>query len=180
MSLKPEPVPPVPEEAARSAHGAFPPATVAMRLRDTICLLSTDDNFIDRSPTHGQPAEAPWRLALVSVLQCTDGLLDRQAADAVRGQIEWTYALSLPLDDADIEAGPLNGATRDRRASQRALSHAGIRLLRPGPEAAASGGAAPGKAAPFRPHPPHRAARRSAAPPACADINRRCDAARPA
>lgn len=177
MSLKPEPVPPVPEETARSAHGAFRQATVTMRMRDAIGHLSTDDHFTDRSLTQGQPAEAPWRLALVSVLQFIDGLLDRQAADAVRGRIEWTYALSLPLDDAD--AGPLDGAPRDRHASQRALSHMGIRLLRPGPEAA-SGGAAPCKVSPFRPHPPHRAAQRSAAPPACADINRRCDAARPA
>jgi transposase len=34
--------------------------------------------------THcGQPAEAPWRLALVSVMQFMEGLSDRQAANAV-------------------------------------------------------------------------------------------------
>lgn len=47
----------------------------------------------------GQPAIALWRLALVSVMQFAENLSDRQAADAVRAQIDWKYALSLPLDD---------------------------------------------------------------------------------
>jgi transposase len=40
-------------------------------------------------PHRGQPAEAPWRLALVTVLQFADGVTDRQAADAVRRRIDW-------------------------------------------------------------------------------------------
>jgi transposase len=34
----------------------------------------------------GQPAEAPARLALTTVLQFAEGLSDRQAADAVRSR----------------------------------------------------------------------------------------------
>jgi transposase len=33
----------------------------------------------------------------VSVLQFAEGLSDRQAADAVRGRIDWKYALGLEL-----------------------------------------------------------------------------------
>jgi transposase len=55
-----------------------------MRLRDELGSLYTDDQFADLFPTHGQPAEAPWRLALVTVLQFMEHVTDRQAADAVR------------------------------------------------------------------------------------------------
>jgi transposase len=39
--------------------------------------------------TRGQPAEAPWRLALVTIMQYAEGLSDRQAADAVRSRIKF-------------------------------------------------------------------------------------------
>jgi len=38
-------------------------------------------------PRRGQPAEAPWRLALVTVMQYMEDLSDRQAAEAVRERI---------------------------------------------------------------------------------------------
>jgi hypothetical protein len=47
----------------------------------------------------GRPAIAPWRLALVTVMQFSEGLSDRQAAEAVRGRIDWKYALGLQLGD---------------------------------------------------------------------------------
>jgi transposase len=56
------------------------------------------------SPPCGRPAEAPWRLALVSILQYAEGLSDRQAADAVRGRLDWQYALGLELTDAGFDA----------------------------------------------------------------------------
>lgn len=37
----------------------------------------------------GRPAESPGMLALVSVLQFVEGLTDAQAADAVRGRVDW-------------------------------------------------------------------------------------------
>src|SRR2546427_3646041 len=47
-------------------------------------------------PPEGRPVEvAPWRLALVMVMQYIEGLTDRQAADAVRRCMDWKYALSL-------------------------------------------------------------------------------------
>ena len=45
------------------------------------------------------PAEAPGRLAWVTVLQFVEGLSDRAAADAVRGRLDWKYVLGLELTD---------------------------------------------------------------------------------
>lgn len=51
----------------------------------------------------GQPGLAPWRPALVTVLQFAEGLFDRQANEAVRGRIDWKYALGLELEDAGFD-----------------------------------------------------------------------------
>src|SRR6266540_603175 len=56
----------------------------------------------------GRPAVSPARLALVSVLQFAEGLSDRQAADAVRGRIDWKYALGLELTDTGFDASVLS------------------------------------------------------------------------
>jgi transposase len=103
MSLKSMPIPPVPEETARVAHAVFPRGNVLMQLRDTLGTIYTDEQFADLFPTHGQPAEAPWRLALVTVFQFLEHLTDRQAADAVRSRLDWKYALSLELTDAGFD-----------------------------------------------------------------------------
>src|SRR5262249_52879715 len=103
MSLKTLPVPPIPEETTRIARAAFPCGTLCLQLRDTLGALYTDADFADLFPTRGQPAEAPWRLALVTVLQFVEGLPDRQAADAVRSRLDWKYALSLELGDPGFD-----------------------------------------------------------------------------
>jgi len=108
MSLQPQPVCPVPEETARIARAAFPRGNVYMRVRDALGSLYSDETFADLFPTRGQPAETPWRLALVTVMQFAEGLPDRQAADAVRGRIDWKYALGLELDDAGFDASVLS------------------------------------------------------------------------
>jgi transposase len=74
-----------------------------MQLRDTLGTIYTDEQFADLFPTHGQPAEAPWRLALVTVFQFMEHLTDRQAADAVRSRLDWKYVLSLNLTDAGFD-----------------------------------------------------------------------------
>src|SRR6266446_2751248 len=103
MSLKSLPIPPVSEEIARVAHAVFPRGNVFMQVRDTLGTIYTDEAFADLFPTHGQPAEAPWRLALVTVFQCMENLTDRQAADAVRDRLAWKYALSLELTDVGFD-----------------------------------------------------------------------------
>jgi len=103
MSLKSLPLPPIPEEIARVAHAIFPRGNVFIQVRDTLGAIYTDEVFADLFPTHGQPALAPWRLALVTVFQFMEGLTDRQAADAVRDRLAWKYALSLELTDAGFD-----------------------------------------------------------------------------
>ena len=99
MSLKPEPIGPVPEETTRVARAAFPKGTTFTRMRDEIGVVWGDEDFAGLFPTRGQPALAPWRLALVTLMQFAEGLSDRQAADAVRSRIDWKYALGLDLID---------------------------------------------------------------------------------
>ena len=69
-------------------------------LRAEFGTLYTDQLFTDLYPSEGRPVKvAPWRLALVVVMQYMEGLTDRQAADAVRRCIAWQYVLSLDLHD---------------------------------------------------------------------------------
>jgi transposase len=103
MSLKVLPIPPVPEETDRIVHACFPHGTLVVQLRDALGTLYSDEDLADLFPTRGQPAEAPWRLALVTVLQFVEGLPDRQAADAVRSWLDWKYALSLELTDSGFD-----------------------------------------------------------------------------
>src|SRR2546429_4095438 len=103
MSLKSLPIPPIPEEIARVAHVVFPRGNVFIQLRDTLGTIYPDEAFADLFPTHGQPALAPWRLALVTVFQFMEGLTDRQTADAVRDRLAWKYALGLDLCDPGFD-----------------------------------------------------------------------------
>ena len=82
MSLKPEGIGPVPEETARVARAAYPKGNVYLKMRDELGTIYDDTAFAHLFPNNGQPAEAPWRLALVTVLQFAEGLSDRQAAEA--------------------------------------------------------------------------------------------------
>ncbi len=108
MSLHAQLIEPVPEETARVARAAFRRGTPCVQLRDMLGGIYTDASFADLFPRRGQPAEAPWRLALVTVLQFAEGLSDRQAADAVRGRIDWKYALALTLDDPEFNFSVLS------------------------------------------------------------------------
>lgn len=56
-----------------------------------------DSDFADLFSRRGQPAEAPWRLALVTIMQFAEGLTDRQAAEAVATRLDWKYVLGLAV-----------------------------------------------------------------------------------
>ena len=107
MSLHPEPVGPVPEHTAQIARAAFPCGNPYLRVADRLGSIYRDAEFVDLYSKEGQPAEAAWRLALVTLFQFAEGLADRQAADAVRSRIDWKYALRLPLDDPGFDASVL-------------------------------------------------------------------------
>jgi len=124
MSLPVTPLPDVPAETARVARKAFRQGHPWLQLRDELPDLYDDQAFADLYSAVGQPAYAPWRLALVSVLQFAEQLSDQQAADAVRSRLEWKYLLALPLEDEGFDASVLS------EFRTRLLQHeAGTRLF---------------------------------------------------
>lgn len=111
--LRPQAIEAIPTNTARIAKAAFRKGTTVMRLRDLFGTLFSDEDFVGLFPATGQPALAPWRLALVTVFQFLENLTDRQAADAVRGRVDWKYALSLELEDPGFDFSVLS-EFRDR------------------------------------------------------------------
>src|SRR2546425_6014139 len=103
MCLRPDEIGPVPEDTERVARAAFPAGNLYLQIRDTLGTIYDDARFVHLFAARGRPAEAPWRLALVTVLQFAEGLADRQAAEAVRARIDWKYALGLELTDPGFD-----------------------------------------------------------------------------
>jgi transposase len=103
MSLKPHGLEPIPEETCRLVERLCPTGTLVTQLRDALGSIYSDEPFAHLFPKRGRAAEAPWRLALVTVLQAIEGLTDRQAAECVRTRIDWLYALGLPLEDPGFD-----------------------------------------------------------------------------
>jgi transposase len=108
MSIQPQDTYPIPEETRRVAKAAFPKGNVYMWMRDELGELYADQLFAELFPRRGQPAESPGRLAWVTVMQFAEGLSDRQAADAVRGRLDWKYVLGLELTDAGFDFSVLS------------------------------------------------------------------------
>jgi transposase len=108
MSLHAEPVGPIPEETTRVARAAFPKGNVYMQMRDVLGAIYDDASLRSLFAVRGRPAESPWRLALVTVMQFAEGLSDRQAAEAVRARIDWKYALGLELTDPGFDFSVLS------------------------------------------------------------------------
>jgi transposase len=106
--LKPLSVNKIPKETVRVAQAAFPKPSTVMVFRDTFGSIYHDEDFSEHFPNTGQPAYAPWRLALITVFQFLENLTDRQAADAVRGRLDWKYALGLELTDPGFDASVLS------------------------------------------------------------------------
>jgi transposase len=104
MCLRSQPIPPVPDETARVARAAFPNGNTYLQLRDELGTFFVDGDVAALYPARGQPAMAPWRLALVTIFQFMEDLSDRQAATAVRARIDWTYALGLELTDPGFDS----------------------------------------------------------------------------
>ena len=108
MSLRPSLAGAVPASTAMVARAAFPRGNPYMRLRDSLGTVFTDEQFAPLFPSYGQPAEAPWRLAMVTLLQFAENLSDRRAADAARSRIDWKYLLGLELADPGFDASVLS------------------------------------------------------------------------
>jgi hypothetical protein len=88
LAMRPSRLDEIPGETVRNARAAFPHSSLPMRIRDALGPIFEDGQFARLFARCGRPALAPWRLALVSVLQFAEGLSDRQAADALRAWID--------------------------------------------------------------------------------------------
>ncbi len=120
--MQPSPIPPVPEQTAAVARAAFRRGTLCLWLCDEFGPLYDDADCAALFPARGQPALPPWRLALVTVLQFLEELSDRQAADAVRARIDWTYALALELSDPGLDFSVLSEFRTRRRPDASLLA----------------------------------------------------------
>ncbi len=79
-----------------------------MHKQDAFGALYVDEAFVPLFSHRGQPGAAPACLTLVAVMQFAEGLSDRQAANAVRGRIDWKYALGFELTDPGFDASVLS------------------------------------------------------------------------
>ena len=106
--MQPRPWPGVPALTAQVAGAAFPGGSLAIRVRDELGAWCPDEAFAGVYGVRGAPGISPAQLAVVKALQFAEGLTDRQAADAVRGRIDWKYCLGLELADAGFDFSVLS------------------------------------------------------------------------
>ena len=122
MSMQPMPWPVVPALTVLVARAAFPKGSLAVRVRDELGAWCPDEAFAGVYGVRGRPGLSPAQLMVVTVLQFTENLTDRQAADAVRGRIDWKYCLGLELADPGFDFSVLSEfRTRLVRAGREKL-----------------------------------------------------------
>ncbi|ADI13123.1 hypothetical protein SBI_10005 [Streptomyces bingchenggensis BCW-1] len=97
----PEPAPEVARAVRAKYSGRQVPLPVAVR--DRLGELFADAEFAEAFAVTGPRGWSPGRLALVTVLQMAENLTDRQAAEAVRDKLSWSYALGLGLEDPGFD-----------------------------------------------------------------------------
>src|ERR1700752_100826 len=93
VSLRKQPLGPIPENTKQIASRAFKKGNPYIKIADELGDIYDFADFVDLFPRKGQPAEHPVRLVLVTILQFAEALSDREAAEAVRGRIDWKYLL---------------------------------------------------------------------------------------
>jgi transposase len=129
MRPKEDSIAQIPEITACVAHAAFPKGNVYIWMRDELGQIYQNEDFADLYIHRGQPGWSAWRLALVCVMQFVEDLSDRQAAEAVRGRIDWKYALGLELENSGFDYSILS-EFRTRLISGKAEKRLLEKLLR--------------------------------------------------
>jgi transposase len=99
----PEPDPQVAVVIAAMYGGRKTERPLAVLIRERLGQWLADEDFAAAFGARGKPGWSPSRLALVTVLQRTENLTDRLAAEAVRTRIDWKYLLGLALDDPGFD-----------------------------------------------------------------------------
>jgi transposase len=105
------------------AQAAFPKGNRLLKLRNELGSIYADEQFTALYPGLGQPAFSLGRLALATVLQFMEDLIDREAAEAVHSCIDWKYLLSLELQEPGFDYSFLS------EFHQRLIEHAAEHTL---------------------------------------------------
>ena len=95
MSLRPDPIGPVPADTARAVRAAFRKGNLYVRLREELGTIYEDDVFADVFSHTGQPAEA--RLSLSSGVCCNMWRISQIDKPLMRSGPGWignTYSAS--------------------------------------------------------------------------------------
>ncbi|WP_338897335.1 transposase [Streptomyces sp. TG1A-60] len=85
------------------AGAAFPAGSLPIRLRDRLEAVFDDEPYTDAFGVRGAPGLSPAVLSLVTVLQFTEDLTDRQAAAMAVRAIDWKYAIGAELTDPGFD-----------------------------------------------------------------------------
>jgi transposase len=95
VSMQPEPWPEPDSQVAAAVRAIYrrKEFPLAVQVRDMVGEVFPDERFLDLFGVRGRPGYSPGLLALVSVLQATERLTDRQAAEAAGRDLAWKYAL---------------------------------------------------------------------------------------
>jgi transposase len=128
MTLHPTPSDVIPAATAAAAAKAFRKGNLYVRMRDRFGTIFGDEDFAAFYPRRGQPGYAPWRLALVTLVQYLEHLSDELAAEQVRARIDLKYLLGLDLTDEGFDASVLS-EFRTRLVEQEAETLLFGRLL---------------------------------------------------
>lgn len=107
MSLKAQPIPPIPEDTRQACQGLLEPNDLYRIIAERLGDFVRDEDFADLYPAEGRPALSPALLAMATVLQFLENLSDRMAAMMVRLRMDWKLVLHLPLGHPGFDPSDL-------------------------------------------------------------------------
>jgi hypothetical protein len=121
MRMNSAPYPPIPAETASAARAVFGRSNFYLWVGDHATDLFSSLAISDLpEELKGLPFTANM-LLLFTTFQFVEGLPDRRALDAVRVRIDWKYALHLPMNFLEMDAGVLCRFRRWLRSDPSAL-----------------------------------------------------------
>jgi transposase len=122
MSYQAEIMGDIPKETQQVAQAVCPQGNIYMRMRDELGAIFEQAEFDKLYARVGQPGLSAWRMTLITIMQFSEGLSDRQTAEAVRLRIDWKYALGLSLTDGGFDASVLS-EFRERLVESEAVDY---------------------------------------------------------
>lgn len=91
----------IPEDTLRIARAIYHDGNAYIHMRDRLSSLLVTQDALDENV---QISATDWRLVMINAMQTIERLTDQQAANAIRGRIDWKYACGLSLADLGFSA----------------------------------------------------------------------------